>query len=100
MGSEKEKKLKRNTDQKHDPGRLLNGCRQANNFAKNKMSQDRGTQNHLNDDHRETGQKGDKSEFLISFAGFGKNHPGGNIADGKHAEKEHNDIGLGQAGQV
>ena len=64
------------------------------------MSQERGTQNRLNDDDRETGQKCDQSKFLISFAGFGKDHPGGNVADGKHAEKKHNNIGLGKTGQV
>jgi len=64
------------------------------------MGQGRGAQDRLNDDDGQPGQQSDKFEFLIPFTGFGKNHPGGNVTEGEHPEKEHNDIGLCQAGQV
>ncbi len=64
------------------------------------MRQGREAQDRLDYNDGQTGQECDKPEFLIPLAGFGKNHTGGNVTDGRHPEKEHDDIGLCQAGQI
>ena len=64
------------------------------------MGRERDAQGRLNDDDGQTGYKCYLPEFSIPLAGLGKHHPGGDVTEGEHPEKEHDDVGLRQTGQV